>query len=508
MGRKRMFTAEVYEALQSGIADDSVMGGIGDFFANVSLGAQNAFSQFELEEDLGNINQYLHDISDLNNYTQRKLKEIFKNVESVDINYQRIFETQAETINSYKTVIGKLTEAISNKDFTNNFDTSAFLSSITNEKNMLLQTKWKDILSKPANEITQEEYLEIASVLVRIGDVEMLEDILNMCYDYSAAEGNSAGGITVDVVSYTANEKLQGLADAVAMVQGILLANCMAEGIEAQRGPLDNAILFNQLLQKFLPMSESLDIATTVNMSGGTKTSIDRLIELSYNEKGELELRFCQYPGKNQVWIEQQQTVITISPVVTGQSGENRIYDESFQYIAAALETGSVQSAMSEETIKQILSACCGTIPGSGMISAIKSILTAGTSAEANADLVKQCEEIASMGALTDQFQLTYVSSDVNGKAGLHTYSLYPSETTENWVKTFNEFMQHGSGEPHKQGSGYNSLPGGELTMQYLLEHPNEVRVILGEVYDNIKYGSESSKINDELIEIYQEVAE
>lgn len=41
-------------------------------------------------------------------------------------------------------------------------------------------------------------------------------------------------------------------------------------------------------------MSEALDIATTTNVQGERKTSIDRLIEIEYNENGELEMRFCQ----------------------------------------------------------------------------------------------------------------------------------------------------------------------------------------------------------------------
>lgn len=173
MGRKRMFTSEVYEALQSGIAEDSVWGSITDFFSNISLRTQNVFSQIELEEDFSNMNSYLHDISDLNNYTEEKLKEIFLNVEAVDKRYEGIFLTQAETMNSYKTVIDKLTEAIGNKDFENSFDETAFLLSVSNEKHILLQTKWEEILSKPANEITQEEYLEAAELLVRVGDAEL-----------------------------------------------------------------------------------------------------------------------------------------------------------------------------------------------------------------------------------------------------------------------------------------------------------------------------------------------
>lgn len=506
MGRKRMFTSEVYEALQSGIAEDSVWGSITDFFSNISLRTQNVFSQIELEEDFSNMNSYLHDISDLNNYTEEKLKEIFLNVEAVDKRYEGIFLTQAETMNSYKTVIDKLTEAIGNKDFENSFDETAFLSSLSNGKHILLQTKWEEILSKPANEITQEEYLEAAELLVRVGDAELLEDMLNECYEYSDVEGHTVGYITVDVVSYQASEKLENLAKAVELVQDILVAQCIAENGGAQTRQVESAIQFNQLLQTFLPMSEALDIATTTNVQGEWKTSIDRLIEIEYNENGVLEMSFCQYPGENQVWIEQQQTVIAISPVVTGQSGESRIYDESFQYMADKIGTESWQSAVTQESISQILSACYGEIPGSGIVSAVEGIVMSGVNASQNEAVVEQCESIADLGVVADQFQLTYVSADVDGDVSSHAFSFYPSETTVNWVQAFNEYMQNGSGAKYKQGTGYNDLPEGELTVQYILECPDEVAEMLAIL--NVKRSdySETEVYDEEMRKIYEDI--
>lgn len=266
MGRKRVFTQEVYEALEKGISTEPFL----DFFADIPLHARDAFGDVELENDLSNIEQYMRDVSDLNDYTEGQLKEIFQNVESVDRRYGRIFQAQADTVQAFDTVVKRLAEEIGNKNFVTDFDDIAFFASVAQEGNILLQMRWQEILQKPANEITQQEYMQLAELLIRSGDAELLEDMLNLCYDYSDVESRSEGGITVTVVSYNASEKLKELAEAVNMALMILEASCTA-GLDINEDTQRNAIRINQLLQTFLPYSGALDIATTQNMQGDQK---------------------------------------------------------------------------------------------------------------------------------------------------------------------------------------------------------------------------------------------
>lgn len=499
MGRKRVFTTEVYDALESGISTEPFL----DFFTDIPLHAQDAFGGIGLEDDLGNIEQYMTDISDLNDYTVEKLKQIFLNVEGVDKRYGGILQAQVDTVQAFDTVVKRLTEEIGNKNFITEFDSTAFFTSVSQEANILLQMRWREILQKPANEITQEEYMQLAELLVRSGDAGLLEDMLNLCYDYSEVETRSEGGITVTTVSYNASEKLKKLADAANAVMMILEASCMA-GVDIDNRTRENAIRINQLLQTFLPYSGSLDIATTENMQGDRKVTSEKLIEISYTSDGLLQLQFFQYPGKNQVWIEQQPTVISISSALTGESGERLAYDESFQYMAAYIGNNTVLQAVSQETVSQVLSAFIGEIPGSGVAGSVQSIISAGIDAANNPTGV--CQEIADVGILADMFQMTYVSSDINGDANLHAYSLYPSETTQNWVKAFNEYMQNGSGAKHAQGCGYNDLPNGELTVEYLMTHPNEVCEVWKDLNKKLKYYCETSSYKQEIQKIYEEI--
>ena len=500
MGRKRLFTREVYEQLEAGIATEPFC----DFFADVALYVQDAFGDLELENNLDNIQNYLRDVSDLNDYTEAKLKEIFQNVEAVDKRYAGIFRAQTETLQAYHTVVKRLTEEIGNKNFVTDFDASVFFSSMAFESSFLLQMKWQELLDRPADEITEEEYMALASLVIRTGDAELLEDMLNLCYDYSDVEKNEAGGISVTVVSYTAGEKLEKFAEAVNAATVILQAGSMVGVGNIDNRTRESAIRINQLLQTFLPLGSSLDVATTENMQGDRKVTSERLIEISYNTEGELELKFFRYPGKNQVWIEQQPTIISISRAVTGESGERQAFDESFQYMSGYIGNSTVTGAVSKETVNQVLSTLIGKIPGSGVVSSVQSIITSGVNASNNPTEV--CGEIADVGILADQFQLTYVSSDVNGEASSHTYSLYPSATTLDWVNAFNEYMQNGSGAEHAEACGFKELPGGEVTIGYLMTNPNEVSEMLDVLDKKLIDKSQTGDSKEEIIDIYQEI--
>lgn len=498
MGRKRVFTEEVYEALEKGISTEPFL----DFFTDIPLHVQNAFGDVGLEDDLGNIERYMSDISDLNDYTAEKLKEIFQNVEGVDKRSGGIFQAQADTIDAFDTVVKRLTEEIGNKNFVTEFDDVAFMTSVAQEGNILLQMKWQEILQKPANEITQQEYMQLAELLIRSGDAELLEDMLNLCYDYADVESRSTGGITVTVVSYNASEKLKQLAGAVNVAMLILQASYMA-GLDVE-DTRRNAIRINQLLQTFLPYSETLDIATTKNMQGDQKVTSERLIEISYTDDGMLQLQFFQYPGKNQVWIEQQPTVISISSPVSGQTGENQAKDESFQYIAAYIGNDTVSQAVSKEIISQALSAFIGEVPGSGVITSAQSLISAGMEAEKNP--TGTCKEIANVGQLADLFEMTYVSSDVDGDASLHARSFYPKQETAGWVAAFNEYMQNGAGAKEASACGYNNLPNGELTVEYLVTHPNEVCEIFNMLDEKARDDVELDGYRQDIIDIYKEL--
>lgn len=196
--------------------------------------------------------------------------------------------------------------------------------------------------------------------------------------------------------------------------------------------------------------------------------------------------------------------MISVSSAVTGESGERQAYDESFQYMAAYIGNDTVSQAVSEELVNQILSTFIGEIPGSDTVSFIQSIVSAGIDAAKNP--TQACQEISDVGILADQFQMTYVSSNINGDANLYAYSLYPGETTMNWVKAFNEYMQNGTGAEYAQGCGYNDLPNGELTIAYLMTYPNEVCGMLADLDFKLVDNSETSGYKEEIINIYQQI--
>ena len=74
--------------MQSGVSDD---GEILDFFSDIPLNISNFFNSLELEDDLSNFQSYLRDISDFENYTAKKIDDIFRDVINVDETYATIF---------------------------------------------------------------------------------------------------------------------------------------------------------------------------------------------------------------------------------------------------------------------------------------------------------------------------------------------------------------------------------------------------------------------------------
>ena len=474
MGRKRVFTEEVYEELKKGIATNSFF----DFFNDIPLYINNAFGEVGLADDLSNIENYLRDVSDLNNYTEKKLDEIFNNVKDVDAQYAKIFSAKSEMLKDYGTVLQKLTEAIGNKSFNTDFNREGFLASICEESNTMLQLKWQEILSRPQDTITDEEYTQLASLLIRTGDIHILEQMLNMCYEYSEVSTFSEGGYQTTVrVVYEVGEKLKKLAQAMNSVMKVLLAYDK----EAESVMVSRAIRYNQLFKVLLAHDDKLEIVSKMGQDGKTiETLNEKLIQISTNDEGELVIGY--YPYLTGVGFEhyavQEKRFLVISGVSSGSGAWQAVLEEAMNYINAYSGVDqNVMDAVSQETVNQIIGACYGEVPGVSILSALISIADTGVKAE-DTTIVK-AEEIANIGNVLNQFEVLYVSSTVDDDMYQREFSIYPNITTQLKIDAFNEYMQKGSGKIYAADIGYNELPGEKLTFGYITEHPGKVANML-----------------------------
>lgn len=322
-----------------------------------------------------------------------------------------------------------------------------------------VSTNWKEILCKPANKITEQEYMQLADLLIQTGDAKLLEDMLNQCYDYIGTENWYYDGRTVTVRSFHTNEKVKELTAAVNEKLLLLQAAGVGKEMEIDGQIKRNAICMNQLLQIFLPFSEDLDIATTENIFGEEKTTTERLIEVAYDSDRQLQLQFFQYSEENPDRENQQPTVITVSNAVTGMTGQSKMRDdgykdrERFPYMGESMRFADV-------------------------------IL---------------------MGAVIDTFDITYVSFEIKGMVNLHAYSLYPSETSQDWIRAFNKYMQNGSGAPYARPCGYTELPEGELTMEVFMTCPDKVCEMFDTLYEMEIIGYELN-IHQEMLDIYWKI--
>lgn len=321
-----------------------------------------------------------------------------------------------------------------------------------------VQVDWQEILYKSENEITQQEYKQLAEILIQSGDAEILENMLNLCYEYTGTEKQSVEEATVTVRSYHSNKKVKELAAAVNRRMLFLLAADMGKEVEIDGQMRRNSICINQLLQIFLPFSEELNIITTENMFGESQTTSEKLIEVTYDSHRQLQLQFFQYTEKNQVGEKQQPTVISVSSELTGIIGKYQLYDEAREY-------GEKIPYMGEDMI---------------------------------------FADVSNVGMLINEFEMTYVSFDIKGALDLHAYSLYPSATSQDWIRAFNEYMQKGNGALHAKACGYTELPDGELTMTYFMTHLSEVC----EVWDILRAKGQMNCVNidREIMDMYFEM--
>ena len=229
MGRIRKFTQEAYDALQSGVSDD---GEILDFFSDIPLNISNFFNSLELEDDLSNFQSYLRDISDFENYTAKKIDDIFRDVINVDETYATIFRDFNDRMTDFDTIINKLKESISDVNFENNFSKDGFINSLPKETENIIGVNWKNILDKDADDISDEEYNMIAEYIIKNGDADILEEILVDCYTIKKPKNGERNPVVFDngiegkteKYWYSLNKKYNGLSAAINRVTQIWIA--------------------------------------------------------------------------------------------------------------------------------------------------------------------------------------------------------------------------------------------------------------------------------------------
>ena len=292
MGRIRKFTQEAYDALQSGVSDD---GEILDFFSDIPLNISNFFNSLELEDDLSNFQSYLRDISDFENYTAKKIDDIFRDVINVDETYATIFRDFNDRMTDFDTIINKLKESISDVNFENNFSKDGFINSLPKETENIIGVNWKNILDKDADDISDEEYNMIAEYIIKNVDADILEEILVDCYTIKKPKNGERNPVVFDngiegkteKYWYSLNKKYNGLSAAINRVTQIWIAIGYTSESDERNRWISTAAQYNTFFKEF-GKNKDLVMVREIKLDGTIKELNSNLIDIKNNKAGDL----------------------------------------------------------------------------------------------------------------------------------------------------------------------------------------------------------------------------
>lgn len=495
MGRIRKFTEEIYTTLQE-YANSSNYEWLWTY---ISWEIQDAFSDVDLTEETDGYQKYLQGIVEINDYTSEKLHSIYSNVGSIDRTYGDILSQVNEEVRDYTTIIKRLRESIVDVNFEGTFSKPVFLTSVATEAQTMMMVRWREILKKSADEITEEEYAILAAYLVKTGDEELLEEMLIACYDVrEVAEYQNGGGLTTTRVIYESPKKIEELAKAMQNLSNVWTAAQSLDYTGEDQSGAFRAVQYTLLLQKLAQHEEISMLSQQGIWSKEGRTLLEDIIEVHYDTKtGAVTATLCPYNEKlsgsycDYAVEKNQKMQYTVSYPAIGSSAWAEIQKESHSYINAALSGDRAPEAMTEEAIKQILGVVKGMIPGADEVTAVMDIVNAGVKAEvaAHDTTVQDSMALEDMGLMFDTFQLAYVGIDTNGEVKNHEYAIYGSEETANWIEAFNRYMQSEEGELATKLISYQELPEGKLTLEYLVNAPEEVAAMINEICDDRAYG-------------------
>lgn len=451
MGRIRKFTQEAYDALQSGVSDD---GEILDFFSDIPLNISNFFNSLELEDDLSNFQSYLRDISDFENYTAKKIDDIFRDVINVDETYATIFRDFNDRMTDFDTIINKLKESISDVNFENNFSKDGFINSLPKETENIIGVNWKNILDKDADDISDEEYNMIAEYIIKNGDADILEEILVDCYTIKKPKNGERNPVVFDngiegkteKYWYSLNKKYNGLSAAINRVTQIWIAIGYTSESDERNRWISTAAQYNTFFKEF-GKNKDLVMVREIKLDGTIKELYSNLIDIKNNKAGDLTAVY--YPYFSQPTIIEGEVnnkkVMTTSFAGFDQGGQDDLANKGIKYIRANAgvdKNTNMLGTLSDSVVNQITSSLIGKIPGSGIISSVCDICDNSESKLETAETISVSEFANHIGWIVDEFGLICVANDVNENPETCKIYLYPGPETKKIVESYNKYMK------------------------------------------------------------------
>lgn len=476
MGKVRIFTMDAKDALDKGICGEKILDQVGDFFSDIW---NRAFNSPELAEDLSNLQEYLKDIADMNNYTENELANIFSNVQELDFYYKYMMDNIHEDFQNYGAVLRTLAKSIGDPQFAVRFSVEGLKAKVEKEYTALKGVGWRTILSKNPAEITDEEYAVIAAYLIRHGDETLLQSALIECYEYDRTESTNNGcGVTSVRVVHHPTEKGQKLLDAVTDEMNVCLT-LEQQGLlsEDRMDILNNSVQYATLIHSILTVGEIEIASRSSTLTEDVDVQQEKLIEIHRTGTGDLVADVVS-PGTTGEAVDytlENPKCITVSPLTRGESAEKLASNTAWNYVNA-YAGGNAWKAMGQETLSQIMETGLGYVPGWDEVNAVAGILEAGVNAELTDSAIADCRQIDRLSDVMSQFDLYYIQTDIDGSLDSYAAFMYPGADTEKRIQELNESIK--ANELCVSDLVVAGLPT-ELDLAYIMNHPDEVVEIM-----------------------------
>ena len=541
MGRTWKFTEQIYEELRENVEKK-----ITTEFPAGMLGAGewgmcgNPFEKYadEVERGISKMNTYVDMINEAEGFNKAKLDRVFNQIAEVDRNYGSQIKKCTEDIGHYNNVleqlVGVMEQAFSGSSNGNavfDFDREAFRATVKADKNAMDIAYVDRILSKDVSQITEEEYMEIAALLINQGrDTTLIQYILNSGYLWNFTDvWESEFGMSPEAVEgerqysnavFLPNEKYALLEAALKEFASTLVMNKPLDNASTQYlDMLNNAIMYTNLLDMAwehmydskwgYPIDtkeeyEKLVLKDLFTIEYGT-TSIGEnagfLVEIKncYGFGAHYDLEILK-PFNSQsapkgmddlenahinhyLKLDMSDRAYLSADIINRILGteENKIKNNSMKYMMDLLHLGDYAGAV---------------IKVSGLVSGVSADFEKHKEQQ---EVIDKFQKEGSLGSAIQTLDMYCSVGEYRGEENSAEITVYPTSVTEERIELVNRLLEEGN-EDYLKNVDVSNLPDGRLTVEFAIEHIDEVDKILDILEGNVR---EESSYNS-LLEILE----
>lgn len=531
MGRTWKFTEQIYEELRENVDKKITTRFPGGVLGSGNLGVfGNPFEKYASEIDMGmsKMNTYVDMINEADGFDRARLDRVFGQIAETDKKYGNQIKKCTEDIVHYNNVLEQIVEVMGqafkgsgNGNAVFDFDREAFQALVKDDKNAMDIAYVDRILSKDVSEITEEEYMEIAALLINQGrDTTLIQYILNSGYLWNFTDvWEGEFGMSPEAVEgegqysnavFLPNEKYVLLEAALKEFASTLVMNKPLDNASTQYlDMLNNAIMYTNLLDMAwehmydskwgYPIDtkeeyEKLILKDLFTIEYGT-TSIGEnagfLVEIKncYGFGAHYDLEILK-PFNSQsapkgmddlenahinhyLKLDMSDRAYLSADIINRILGteENKIKNNSMKYMMDLLHLGDYAGAV---------------IKVSGLVSSVSADFEKHKEQQ---EVIDKFQKEGSLGSAIQTLDMYCSVGEYRGEENSAEITVYPTSVTEERIEMLNRLLED-EDISYMDEVDTSMLPNGRFTMDFVVEHIDVVDNILDIMEDDVRANS------------------